>query len=157
MPTFVSLGAPLSSAPPIVDTKAVPLTGVVASASVPCSQRSAVGSVAQTPSVTVPVPAAPTAVVKQRKPVRPYMGATSYKACKEYFKRICWCATTGNLPRSAPVTFWLLWTGPPSRLYVDLRPRIILTLHRFGKLWPAALVSLTSLRELCVVLMSESS
>jgi len=87
-PTFVSLGASLSSAPPIVNTKAVSITGIVTSASVP-PQGSAFGSIGQTPSVTVSVPAAPTVVVKQPEPVRPYTGATSCKAYKEYFERIC--------------------------------------------------------------------
>ena len=72
--TYASLGAPLSSAPPVVDTKAVPLVGNP-------TQVSAVGSLGQTPGIVVPVaaPAAPTVVVKQTEPVRPYTGTTSYK------------------------------------------------------------------------------
>ena len=72
--TYASLGAPLSSAPPVVDTKAVPLVGNP-------TQVSAVGSLGQTPGIVVPVaaPAAPTVVVKQPEPVRPYTGTTSYK------------------------------------------------------------------------------
>jgi len=60
--TYASLGAPLSSAPPVVDTKAVPLVGNGTSASAPLStQVSAVGSLGQTPGVVAPVaaPAAP--------------------------------------------------------------------------------------------------
>ena len=34
-PTYVSLGVPLTSAPPIVDTKAVPLASVVTSVGAP--------------------------------------------------------------------------------------------------------------------------
>ena len=62
---YASLGAPLSSAPPVVDTKVVPL----------------VGSSGQTPGVVAPVaaPAAPMVVVKQPEPVRLYTGTTSYK------------------------------------------------------------------------------
>ena len=42
-------------------------------------------------AVPVAAPPAPTVVVKQPEPVRPYTGTTSYKAYKEYFKRICVC------------------------------------------------------------------
>jgi len=79
--TCASLGAPLPSAPPVVDTKAIP------------SQVSAMGSSGQTPVVVAPVaaPAAPMVVVKQPEPVRLYTGTTSYKQYKEYFERICEC------------------------------------------------------------------
>ena len=75
--TYASLGAPLPSAPLVVDTKAVPL----------------VGSSGQTPGVVAPVAAlaAPMVVVKQPEPVRPYTGTTSYKQYEEYFERICEC------------------------------------------------------------------
>jgi len=43
-PTFVSLGAPLSSAPPIVDTKAVPVASVVTSAGAPYTSQEPVGA-----------------------------------------------------------------------------------------------------------------
>jgi len=81
--TYASLGAPLPSAPPVVDTKAIPLVGngTSASAPLPPTQVSAVGSLGQTPGVVAPVaaPAAPTVVIKQLEPVRPYTGTTSYK------------------------------------------------------------------------------
>ena len=92
--TFVSLGAPLSSAPPIVDTKAVPIASVVTSASAPpTSQEPAGAGTGQSSATAVPAaaPPAPTVVVKQPEPVRPYTGTTSYKAYKEYFERICVC------------------------------------------------------------------
>jgi len=81
MATYASLGAPLSSAPPVVDTKAIP------------PQVSAVGSLGQTPGVVAPVaaPAAPMVVVNQPEHVRPYTGTTSYKQYKECFERICEC------------------------------------------------------------------
>ena len=81
--TYASLGAPLPSAPPVVDTKTIPLVGngTSASAPLPPTQVSAVGSLGQTPGVVAPVaaPAAPTVVIKQLEPVRPYTGTTSYK------------------------------------------------------------------------------
>ena len=42
-------------------------------------------------AVPVAAPPAPTVVVKQPEPVRPYTGTSSYKAYKEYFERICVC------------------------------------------------------------------
>jgi len=94
-PTYDSLGVPLSSASPIVDTKAVPLVNVVTSVGVPppTSQEPTIGSSGQTSGVVGPVvvPPAPTVDVKQPEPVRPYTGTTSYKAYKEYFERICVC------------------------------------------------------------------
>jgi len=42
-------------------------------------------------AVPVAAPPAPTVVVKQSEPVRPYTGTSSYKAYKEYFERICVC------------------------------------------------------------------
>ena len=89
---FVSLGAPLSSAPPIVDTKVVPTASLMTSAgSPPTSQEPAGGGIGQSSAAVVPVaaPPAPTVVVKQPEPVRPYTGTTSYKAYKVYFERIC--------------------------------------------------------------------
>ena len=91
-PTFVSPGVPLASAPPLVDSKIAPVNGIVSVAG-PLPQGPAVGSTGQTLDATVPaaVPAAPTVVVKQPEPGRPYTGAASYKAYKEYFERICLC------------------------------------------------------------------
>jgi len=92
--TFVSLGASLSSAPPIVDTKAVPIASVVTSAGAPPTlQEPAGGGIGQSSATIVPVavPPVPTVVVKQPEPVRPYRGTTSYKVYKEYFERICVC------------------------------------------------------------------
>jgi len=92
-PTYVSLGVPLTSAPPIVDTKAVPLVSVVTTvdASPPTSQVPAVVSSGQTSGTVGPVasPPTPLVVIKQPESVRPYTGTTSYKAYKEYFERIC--------------------------------------------------------------------
>ena len=87
--TFVSLGAPLSSVPPIVDTKAVSIASVVTSAGAP--PTSAGGGIGQsyTAAVRVAAPPAPTVVVKQPEPMRPYTGTTSYKVYKEYFEKIC--------------------------------------------------------------------
>ena len=94
-PTYVSLSVPLTSAPPIVDTKAVPLASVVTTvdASPPTSQVPAVVSSGQTAGIVGPVagPPTPLVVIKQPEPVRPYTGTTSYKAYKEYFERICVC------------------------------------------------------------------
>ena len=92
--TFVSLGALLSSVPPIVDMKAVPIANVVTSAGAPpTSQEPAGGGVGQSSATVVPVaaPFVPTVVIKQPEPVRPYTGTTSYKAYKENFERICVC------------------------------------------------------------------
>jgi len=92
--TFVSLGALLSSVPPIVDMKAVPIANVVTSAGAPpTSQEPAGGGVGQSSASVVPVaaPPVPTVVIKQPEPVRPYTGTTSYKAYKENFERICVC------------------------------------------------------------------
>jgi len=73
-PTYVSLGVPLTSAPPIVDTKAVPLASNVTTVSAPplTSQDPAVGSSGQTSYTVGPVvvPPAPMVVVKQPEPVR---------------------------------------------------------------------------------------
>jgi len=50
------------------------------------------GTGGPTPSSgTVSSVAAPTIIVKQPEPVRPYTGQSSYKAYKEYFERICLC------------------------------------------------------------------
>ena len=92
--TFVSLGASLSSAPPIVETKAASIASVVTSAGAPpTSQEPAGRNTGQSPATVVPTaaPPAPTVVVKQQEPVCPYTGTTSYKAYKEYFERICVC------------------------------------------------------------------
>ena len=92
--TFVSLGAPLSSAPLIVDTKAVPAASVVTSTGAPLTSQESTGAgTGQSSATVVPAatPPAPTVVVKQPEPVRPYTGTTSYKEYKEYFERICVC------------------------------------------------------------------
>ena len=92
--TFVNLGAHLSSAPPMVDTKAVLAASVVTSAGAPPTSQEPAGAGIGPSSATVisaATPPAPTVVVKQPEPVRPYTGTTSYKAYKEYFERICVC------------------------------------------------------------------
>ena len=93
--TYVSLRVPLTSAPPIIGTKAVPLASVVTTVGVPppTSRDPAVESSGQTSGIVGPVavPPALMVVIKQPEPVRPYTGMTSYKAYKEYFERICVC------------------------------------------------------------------
>jgi len=92
-PTYVSLGVSLTSVPPIVDTKAVPLASVVTTvgATPSTSQVPAIVSSGQTSGIVGPVvgPPAPLVVIKQPEPVRHYTGTTSYKAYKKYFERIC--------------------------------------------------------------------
>ena len=39
----------------------------------------------------VAAPPAPTVIIRQPEPVRPYTGQSSYKAYKEYFERVCLC------------------------------------------------------------------
>jgi len=89
--TFVSLGVSLLSAPPIVDTKVVPAASVVTSTGAPPTSKEPAGAgTGQSSATVVPAatPPAPTVVVKQPEPVRPYTCTTSYK---EYFERICVC------------------------------------------------------------------
>ena len=97
-PTYVSLGVPLTSAPPLVSATAVP--SVVTTASVPppslppVSQDPGVGGPPPLPlgSVSsVAAPPAPTVIIRQPEPVRPYTGQSSYKAYKEYFERVSLC------------------------------------------------------------------
>ena len=93
---LVSLGVPLTSAPPLVNTKAVPSVVTTASAPPPLPP------VTQDPGTGGPIPSsgtvsfvaappAPMVIIKQPEPVRPYTGQSSYKAYKEYFERICLC------------------------------------------------------------------
>jgi len=95
-PTYVSLGVPLTSVSPLVSTKAVPSFVTTATAPpplLPVSQDPGIGD--PTPSSGtvsfVAAPPAPTVIIKQPEPVRPYTGQSSYKAYKEYFERICLC------------------------------------------------------------------
>jgi len=95
-PTYVSLGVPLTNAPPLVNTKAVPSVVTTASAPPPLppvTQDPGIGG--PTPSSGtvsfVAAPPAPTVIIRQPEPVRPYTGQTSYKSYKEYFERICLC------------------------------------------------------------------
>ena len=65
--TFVSLGVPLSSVAPIVDTKAVPAASVVTSAVAPPTSQEPTGAgTGQSSATVVPAatPLAPTVVVK---------------------------------------------------------------------------------------------
>ena len=66
-------------------------TVVTSAGAPPTSQEPAGAGTGQSSATAVPVatPAAPTVVVKQPEPVRPYTGTTSFKAHKEYFERIC--------------------------------------------------------------------
>jgi len=95
-PTYVSLGVPLTSVSPLVSTKAVPSVVTTATAPPP------VPPVSQDPGIAGPIPSsstvsfvagppAPTVIIRQPEPVRPYTGQTSYKSYKEYFERICLC------------------------------------------------------------------
>jgi len=61
-PAFTTLGVPLSSVPPLLDTKTLPVSLVVVPASVPSSsQETIVGTIGQN-AVTVATPAAPIVV-----------------------------------------------------------------------------------------------
>jgi len=108
-PTYVSRGVPLTSAPPIVDTKAVPLASVVTTigAPPPTSQDPVVGSSGQTSVIVGPVvvPPAPMVVVKQPEPVRPYTGTTSYKPTRN-ISSVFVSVTSGSPRLSVPATFW---------------------------------------------------
>ena len=87
-PTYVSLGVPLTSVSPLVSTKAVP--SVVTTATPPPP----LPPVSQDPGSGGPIPSsgtisfvagppAPTVIIRQPEPVRPYTGHTSYKSYKE--------------------------------------------------------------------------
>ena len=97
-PTYVSLGVPLTSTPPLVSATAAPTAVTTASAPPPLlppvSQDPGIGGPPPPPSGTVSsVAASPalTVIIRQPEPVRPYTGQSSYKAYKEYFKRVCLC------------------------------------------------------------------
>jgi len=84
-PTYVSLGVPLTSAPPLVNTKAVPSVVTTASAPPPLPPVTQdPGTGGPTPSSGtvsfVAAPPAPTVIIKQPESVRPYTGQSSYKA-----------------------------------------------------------------------------
>jgi len=90
--TYVSLGVPLTSAPPLVNTKAVPSVVTTASAPPPLPpviQDPGTGGLIPSSVSCVAAPPAPMAIIKQPESVRPYTGQSSYKAYKEYFERIC--------------------------------------------------------------------
>jgi len=88
-PTFVGLGAPLPYAPTPMDTKCLPLSGAMSAADISFSQPAATGNWGQQTSgvaaaaITPAAPTDSTVVIKQPEPVRPYTGATSYRAYKE--------------------------------------------------------------------------
>ena len=88
-PTFVGLGTPLSYVPPSVDAKSLPLSGVVTAPDVSLPQPSAGQTSGRGQPVTASV--TPTIIVRQPKVVRPYTGATSYNAYREYFERLFQC------------------------------------------------------------------
>ena len=87
----------MTSASPLVSATAVPTVAMTASAPPPSlppvSQDSGTGGLPP-PSGTVSSVAvlpAPTVIIRQPEPVRPYTGQSSYKAYKEYFERVCLC------------------------------------------------------------------
>ena len=90
-PTFVGLGAPLPFAPTPMDTKCLPLNRAMSAADISSLQATARENLGHLGQQTSGVLAAPTVIIKQPEPVRPYTGATSYRAYKEYFLRICDC------------------------------------------------------------------
>ena len=94
-PTYVSLGVPLTSAPHLVNTKAVPCVVTTASAPPPLppvSQDPGTGGpIPSSGTVSFVAPPAPTVIIRQPEPVRPYTGQSSYKAYKEYFEKVCLC------------------------------------------------------------------
>ena len=95
-PTYVSLGVPLTSAPPLVSATAVPSVVTTASAPPPLppvSQDPGIGGPMPSSGTVsfVAAPPAPTVIIRQPEPVRPYTGQSSYKAYKEYFERVCLC------------------------------------------------------------------
>jgi len=96
-PTYVSLGVPLTSAPPLVSTNAVPFVVTTASAPPPplppvSQDPGSGGPMPSSGTVSfVAVPPAPTVIIRQPEPVRPYTGQSTYKAYKEYFERVCLC------------------------------------------------------------------
>jgi len=108
-PTYVSLGVPLTSAPPLVSATAVPSVVTTTSAPPP-----PLPPVSQNPGIEGPIPSsgtvsfvaappAPTVIIRKPEPVRPYTGQSSYKAYKEYFERVC--ATSGSRQRSVRAIF----------------------------------------------------
>jgi len=107
-PTYVSLGVPLTSAPPLVSATAVP--SVVTTASLPplppVSQDPGMGG--PTPSSGtvsfVATPPAPTVIIRQPEPVRPYTGQSSYKAYKNTLIESA-CATSGSRQLSVHAIF----------------------------------------------------
>jgi len=96
-PTYVSLGIPLTSASPLVSATAVPSVVTTASAPPPplppVSKDPGTGGPPPTSGTisSVAAPPAPTVIIRQPEPVRPYTGQSSYKAYKEYFERVCLC------------------------------------------------------------------
>ena len=95
-PTFVGLGAPLPFAPTPMDTKCLPLNRAMSAADISSLQATARENLGHLGQQTSGVLAAPTVIIKQPEPVRPYTGATSYRAYKEYFLRICDCNRWNN-------------------------------------------------------------
>ena len=96
-PTYVSLGVPLTSVSPLVSTKAVPSVVTTATAPLPplppVSQDPGTGGLPPPLGTVSSVAAspAPTEIIRQPEPVRPYTGQSSYKAYKEYFERVSLC------------------------------------------------------------------
>jgi len=81
-PTFVGLGAPLPYAQTPMDTKCLTLSGPMPAADISFSQATTRENLGQqTPGVVAAAisPAAPTVIIKQPEPVRPYTGATSFR------------------------------------------------------------------------------
>jgi len=91
-PTYVSLGVPLTSTPPLVSATAVPSVVTTASALPPLlppvSQDLGIGGPPPSSGTVSSVAAspAPTVIIRHPEHVRPYTGQSSYKAYKEYFE-----------------------------------------------------------------------
>ena len=147
------------SAPPIMDTKAVPAASVVTSAGTPpTSQEPAGAGIGQSSTTVVPgaTSPAPTVVVKQPEPVRPYTGTTSYKAYKEYFERICVC-NDWKTPTKCARPLLVAMDGAASEAVRGLKAEQDSDLATIWEALARVSASWTSPNVQCVALTCESS
>ena len=101
-PTFVGLGTPQPYVPPPVDANTLFLSGATSSADLLQQRNDSL----QTPGVNVSLPVvapAPTVIIKQPEPVRPYNGSTSFKAYR--ISGELQHATDGPLTKRRPAIF----------------------------------------------------